>query len=197
MHGWSGPALFFLRMFEHTSERRWLKLAEQALERDLAETMVALDGSLQVRDGTFRSLPYVGIGGAGIAMVLTEFAAVAPERPCVEKLPGLLSGCTGEFVIQPAFTLGRAGLMATLAHATRTIPDEQLERSVQRHLRALGWHAVRFGDGLAFPGVQLRRLSMDLNTGGAGVLLAIASTVDERPPLPFLGRTQAPVLSDR
>ena len=197
LHGWSGPALFFLRMFEHTTEQRWLELAEQALERDLAETMIALDGSLQVRDGTFRSLPYVGIGGAGIALVLTEFAAVAPERPCVEKLPGLLSGCTGEFVIQPAFMLGRAGLMATLAHAIRHQPDVRLERSVRRHLRALGWHAVRFGDGLAFPGVQLRRLSMDLNTGGAGVLLAVASTVDERPPLPFLGRTQAPVLADR
>jgi hypothetical protein len=159
--------------------------------------MVALDGSLQVRDGTFRSLPYVGIGGAGIALVLTEFAAVAPERPCVEKLPELLSGCTGEFVIQPALMLGRAGQMATLAQAVAHEPDERLERAVQRHLRALGWHAVRFGDGLAFPGVQLRRLSMDLNTGGAGVLLAIASTVDRRPPLPFLGRTQAPVLMDR
>ncbi|GAB2815226.1 class III lanthionine synthetase LanKC [Lentzea nigeriaca] len=197
LHGWSGPALFFLRMFEHTAEQRWLDLAERALERDLAETMVALDGSLQVRDGTFRSLPYVGIGGAGIALVLTEFAAVAPDRPCVGKLPELLSGCTGEFVIQPAFTLGRAGLLATLAHATRHRPDERLDRAVRQHLRALGWHAVHYGDGLAFPGVQLRRLSMDLNTGGAGVLLAIASTVDGRPPLPFLGRAQTPVHQGR
>ncbi|SDH35863.1 Protein kinase domain-containing protein [Lentzea fradiae] len=196
LHGWSGPALFFLRMFEHTADERWLDRSEQALERDLAETMVALDGSLQVRDGTLRSLPYVGIGGAGIALVLTEFAKVAPERPCVTKLPDLLSGCTGEFVIQPAFTLGRAGLMATLAHAHRHRPDERLGRAVDRHLKALGWHAVRYGGGLAFPGVQLRRLSMDLNTGGAGVLLAIASTVDGTPPLPFLG-SRTPVTSDR
>ncbi|MFJ5992280.1 class III lanthionine synthetase LanKC [Lentzea sp. NPDC092896] len=196
LHGWSGPALFFLRMFEHTGERRWLKLSEQALERDLAETMIALDGSLQVRDGTLRSLPYVGIGGAGIALVLTEFAKLAPERPCVEKLPELLTGCTGEFVIQPAFTLGRAGLLATLAHATRHQPNARFERAIGQHLKALGWHATRYGGGLAFPGVQLRRLSMDLNTGGAGVLLAIASTVDGRAPLPFLG-SRTPVLADR
>ncbi|MFI6100295.1 class III lanthionine synthetase LanKC [Lentzea sp. NPDC051213] len=196
LHGWSGPALFFLRMYEHTAERRWLKLSEQALERDLAETMIALDGSLQVRDGSLRTLPYVGIGGAGIALVLTEFAKIAPERPCVEKLPELLSGCTGEFVIQPAFMLGRAGLIATLTQATRLTPDERFERAIQRHLKALGWHAARYGGGLAFPGVQLRRLSMDLNTGGAGVLLAIASTVDGRSPLPFLG-TRTPVCTDR
>lgn len=196
LHGWSGPALFFLRLYERTGDERWLDRSEQALERDLAETMVALDGSLQVRDGTFRSLPYVGIGGAGIALALTEFAAVAPERPCVAKLPGLLSGCTGEFVIQPAFTLGRAGLMATLAHAHRHLRDERFGQAADRHLRALGWHAVRYGGGLAFPGVQLRRLSMDLNTGGAGVLLAIASTVDGIPPLPFLG-PRTPVTTDR
>lgn len=196
LHGWSGPALFFLRLFEHTAERRWLRLSEQALERDLAETMIALDGSLQVRDGTFRTLPYVGIGGAGIALALTEFAKVAPERPCTAKLPELLSGCTGEFVIQPAFTLGRAGLMAALAHASTTSPDERFDRAVRQHLKALGWHAVRYGGGLAFPGVQLRRLSMDLNTGGAGVLLAIASTVDAKPPLPFLG-SRTPVTADR
>ncbi|MGW4209639.1 class III lanthionine synthetase LanKC [Lentzea sp. NPDC004789] len=196
LHGWSGPALFFLRLFEHTAERRWLQLAEQALERDLAETMIALDGSLQVRDGTFRTLPYVGIGGAGIALALTEFAKVAPERPCAAKLPELLSGCTGEFVIQPAFTLGRAGLMAALAHASTTCQDERFDRAVRQHLKALGWHAVRYGGGLAFPGVQLRRLSMDLNTGGAGVLLAIASTVDAKPPLPFLG-SRTPVTVDR
>jgi tRNA A-37 threonylcarbamoyl transferase component Bud32 len=196
LHGWSGPAVFFLRLFEHTAERRWLRLSEQALERDLAETMIALDGSLQVRDGTFRTLPYVGIGGAGIALALTEFAKVAPERPCTAKLPELLSGCTGEFVIQPAFTLGRAGLMAALAHASTTSPDERFDRAVRQHLKALGWHAVRYGGGLAFPGVQLRRLSMDLNTGGAGVLLAIASTVDAKPPLPFLG-SRTPVTADR
>ncbi|MFD9704410.1 class III lanthionine synthetase LanKC [Lentzea sp. NPDC059081] len=192
LHGWSGPALFFLRLHEHTGEQRWLDLAERALERDLAETMVAVDGSLQVRDGTLRTLPYVGIGGAGIALVLTELARTAPNRPCVAKLPELLTGCTGEFVIQPAFTLGRAGLMATLAHANRDLRDERFDHAVEMHRKALGWHAVRYGDGLAFPGVQLRRLSMDLNTGGAGVLLALASTVDATPPLPFLGsRTPA------
>ena len=45
----------------------------RALERDLAETMTALDGSTQVRDGNFRTLPYVGVGSAGIALVLNEF----------------------------------------------------------------------------------------------------------------------------
>jgi hypothetical protein len=42
--------------------------------------------------------------------------------------------------------------------------------------RRLSWHAVPFRrDGVAFPGDQLLRLSMDLGTGSAGVLLALAA----------------------
>ncbi|CCH28893.1 class III lanthionine synthetase LanKC [Actinosynnema sp. NPDC047251] len=188
LHGWSGPALLFTRLHELTGERRWLDHAERALERDLAECMTALDGSTQVRDGTLRTLPYVGIGSAGIALALDEFARVAPDAACSARLPELVSGLTCEFVIQPAFMVGRAGLLATLAQAGGT------REAVDRHLSALAWHAVPYQEGLAFPGVQLRRLSMDLNTGGAGVLLALASAVDGVPALPFL---TAPALAGR
>ncbi|NUT52484.1 MAG: protein kinase/lanthionine synthetase C family protein [Saccharothrix sp.] len=187
-HGWSGPALLFLRLFQRTDDRRWLDLGVRALERDLAETMTALDGSTQVRDGNFRTLPYVGVGSAGIALVLNEFRVAAPDLPIVERLPDLLGGTTGEFVIQPALMLGRAGLLATLAHAGG--PRE----AVDRHLAALAWHAVPYQEGLAFPGIQLRRLSMDVDTGGAGVLLALGAALDGTPVLPFL---TAPVRSDR
>ncbi|MGM1059304.1 class III lanthionine synthetase LanKC [Saccharothrix sp. Mg75] len=187
-HGWSGPALLFLRLHQRTGDDRWLDAGVRALERDLAETMTALDGSTQVRDGNFRTLPYVGVGSAGIALVLNEFRLAAPGLPVVERLPELVAGTTGEFVIHPALMLGRAGLLATLAHAggSRTALD--------RHLAALAWHAVPYEEGLAFPGIQLRRLSMDLATGGAGVLLALGSALDGTPVLPFL---TAPALAGR
>lgn len=180
LHGWSGPALLFTRLFEHTGDRAWLDAAERALERDLAECDTALDGSTQVRDGNFRTLPYVGVGSAGIALVLKEFARVEPDAPCVRRLPELVAGLTGEFVIQPALTLGRAGLLASLVHTGGP------RAAVERHLAALAWHAVPFQEGTAFPGIQLRRLSMDLVTGGAGVLLALACALDGSPVLPFL-----------
>ena len=184
LHGWSGPALLFVRLFERTGDRSWLRLAEQALERDLQECMTALDGSLQVQDGQVRSLPYVSVGSAGIALVLNELAYHAPEAECVGQLPALLTSCVGEFVINSALTLGRAGLMATLAQAVRRQPDPTLQQAIERHLAALAWHAVPYRDGVAFPGLQLRRLSMDLDTGSAGILLAVSSTVD--PSLPFV-----------
>jgi hypothetical protein len=51
----------------------------------------------------------------------------------------------------------------------------------------LSWHALTYQEQLAFPGDSLLRLSMDLATGGAGVLLALTAALEpDRGCLPFL-----------
>ncbi|ANZ40856.1 serine/threonine protein kinase [Lentzea guizhouensis] len=182
-HGWSGPGLLFVRLFERTDDRRWLDLADQAVARDLRECVSKEDGSLQVRDGR-RTLPYLSVGGAGIALVLNELAAHAPQSGL---LTDLLRGCYGEFVIHPGLALGRAGQLATLALVNRRLRDPELDRAISCHLANLRWHALPHGGGIAFPGHQLLRLSTDLGTGSAGVLLAVTAALDDnRPVLPFL-----------
>jgi hypothetical protein len=63
-------------------------------------------------------------------------------------------------------------------------------------IRRLGWHATSYEDGLAFPGDQLLRLSMDFATGTAGVLFAVgcaaaAQRAAHRAELPLLGPPQS------
>ncbi|MFC7099630.1 hypothetical protein ACFQQB_03525 [Nonomuraea rubra] len=54
-------------------------------------------------------------------------------------------------------------------------------------VKGLRWHALPYAGGLAFPGDQLLRLSMDFATGTAGVLFALGAALGERPcKLPFL-----------
>lgn len=76
--------------------------------------------------------------------------------------------------------MGRAGLL---------LAATQLEPGVRDQLIAgFGWQALPYGGGLAFPGNQLLRLSMDLATGTAGVLLALGAASQQQPAaLPFLG----------
>ena len=59
----------------------------------------------------------------------------------------------------------------------RTVPDPDVARQV----RNIGWHALPYGDGTAFPGTALLRLSMDLATGTAGVLLALGAALHDQP----------------
>jgi serine/threonine protein kinase len=199
LHGWSGPAVLFTRLYGRTGERRWLDLADQALLRDLEECGPADDGSLQVRDGTRRTLPYLSIGSAGVAMateLLAEQAASVAgsddrrDFASLRQLSGLRQACCSEFTIYPSLTYGRAGLLAALAMGQRrepTPPDPVVREAIDVHLAGLAWHALPYAGGLAFPGSNLLRLSMDVNTGGAGVLLALAAALDGHGTvLPFL-----------
>ncbi|PXY31365.1 class III lanthionine synthetase LanKC [Prauserella muralis] len=187
--GWSGPALLFVRLFQHTGDRDLLALADRALALDLRECVTADDATLQVRDGDTRTLPYVAVGSAGIALVASELAAVEPGAASAGSLPELLRACRGEFVIHPGLLYGRCGLAAALAAADRAAPEPAHADAVALHLSRLAWHAVPHGErGLAFPGNQLLRLSMDLATGGAGILLTLSSILDGHGAvLPFLG----------
>jgi hypothetical protein len=59
-------------------------------------------------------------------------------------------------------------------------------------VRRLNWHAVSYRGHMTFPGDQLLRLSMDLGSGTAGVLLALGAALHDQPVhLPFLGPARA------
>ncbi|MBB5157699.1 class III lanthionine synthetase LanKC [Saccharopolyspora phatthalungensis] len=197
LDGWSGPALLFTHLYDDTGDRGWLELADRALLRDLDECVTTDDGALQVRDGAARTLPYLAVGSAGIALVAEELATRHPEASCLQRQSDLLRGCVGEFVIHPGLLFGRCGLLAALAAAQRRAPDQVWADAISRHLAALGWHAIPYGEGgIAMPGNQLLRLSMDFSTGGAGVLTTVAATLDGHGRvLPFfsaaLGRSAA------
>ena len=190
LSGWTGPALLFIRLFERTGERAWLSFADQALQRDLEECVLPDDASLQVRDGERRTLPYAGIGSAGILMVAEQLVRYEPGATARESLPGLRESCRGEFVIHPGLLYGRCGLATALSFGADPAP--QIREAIDLHLARLAWHAVPFRGGLAFPGNQLLRLSMDVTTGGAGILLALSALMDGKEVLPFLGRTPSP-----
>ena len=94
------------------------------------------------------------------------------------------------FYVEPGLFRGRAGLMLALSrqHAPGAAACDP---RVTRHVRPLAWHAISCGGGLAFPGSNLYRLSTDLGTGTAGVLLALAAALSTRPAhLPFLEPTE-------
>ncbi|MEV2233470.1 class III lanthionine synthetase LanKC [Streptomyces phaeochromogenes] len=184
LHGWSGVALYFLRLHGVTEDSAHLELAVRALHRDLDLCVASPDGSLQV-DGGFRTLPYLGVGSAGIAVVAAEALEHRPDERLAGSLPALLRAARPEFTIEPHLFAGRAGLLAALGAVSGRYPDAG--RYVEQHLSRLHWHALSYEGQVAFPGEQLRRLSMDLATGNAGMLLALSAALDGRRDfLPFL-----------
>ncbi|MET7481161.1 class III lanthionine synthetase LanKC [Streptomyces sp. NPDC005648] len=189
LRGASGPALFLLRQYERTGDERLLEAAAVALRRDLDNCVVQKSGGgLEVDEG-WRTLPYLGDGSAGIGMVLDDYLAHAADTGFEKARAGILTAATSRFYAQPGLFQGRAGM---ILHLGRTTQPDATERQLTDQIAALGWYAMAYEGQLAFPGHQMMRLSMDLATGTAGCLLAIAAATRGSAHLPFLPPLRRP-----
>jgi tRNA A-37 threonylcarbamoyl transferase component Bud32 len=196
LRGSSGPALLFLRHYERTGDPALLDLAATALRQDLRRCKVLADGSMHVDEG-WRTMPYLMDGSVGIGLVLDDYLRHRRDEELALAAERIRRAANSAFYIQPGLFSGRAGMILYLARATAatTGGGHDSDRSpLARHLDRLRWHAIDYRGNPAFPGEQLLRLSMDLATGTAGVLLAVAAAADPYGAhLPFLAPHPAPV----
>jgi tRNA A-37 threonylcarbamoyl transferase component Bud32 len=186
MYGLSGAALLFIHLYEDTADKGFLDLAAAALRQDLSYCEHASDGTLQVREGR-RLLPYLAVGSAGIGLVLCEYLRYRDDEEFASAQAAIRRACQSEFVLFSGLFTGRAGLMVYLCQVRNLMQETGRDAALQLHLRRLTWHALPYQGYVAFPGDQMLRLSMDLATGSAGVLLTIHAVLDEIETfLPFL-----------
>lgn len=183
LHGDTGPALLFLRLHERTGDRTLLDLAATALRRDLARCVPDRNDTLLVDEGE-RTMPYLGSGSAGIAMVLDDFLAHRSEDDFERARNRILPAAELRYYAQPGLFQGRAGMVL---HLSRTTAPGATRAALDAQIAAMAWYAMPYGGGTAYPGDQMMRLSMDLATGTAGCLLALGAALHDRPvQLPFL-----------
>ncbi|MER5939342.1 class III lanthionine synthetase LanKC [Streptomyces sp. NPDC001928] len=186
MYGSSGPALLFLRLYEHSGEPALLDLAATALRQDLRRCLVRADGSMEVNEG-WRTMPYLADGSVGIGMVLDEYLAHRADEEFATAADRIRKAARASFYIEPGLFDGVAGMILHLSRAHPPGTAAAHDPVIADHVRHLDRHACLLDGRLAFPGEQLLRLSMDLATGTAGVLLALGAAFHSRPAgLPFL-----------
>lgn len=191
MHGSSGPALMFLRLYEHTGDLEFLELSKTALRQDLRRCRLREDGLMMVNEG-WRDMPYLDRGSAGIGLILDEYLTHREDDEFAGAAVSIRRAAQSRFYIQPGLFSGRAGMILYLSRAHP--PGQAVwNQDVAAQIRRLDWHRIDYQGHLAFPGEQLLRLSMDLASGAAGVLLALGAAVHQHPVgLPFLNEPRQP-----
>ncbi|MFG1806322.1 class III lanthionine synthetase LanKC [Streptomyces sp. NPDC049040] len=192
MRGAAGPALLFTRLHERLGAPALLTHATRALQLDLDRCVRTAAGGLDVDEG-WRTMPYVGDGSVGIGLVLDDFLQLARAAgnldPAVadrfeQARTDIVAAATLRLYAQPGLFSGRAGM---ILHLARTSTPALPEGALAAQIDALGWYGMPYRGGLAFPGNQMMRLSMDLGTGTAGCLLALgAARSGSTAGLPFL-----------
>jgi serine/threonine protein kinase len=211
--GYTGPALMFLRLYELSGDPALLDHAATALRQDLRRCVLRPDGAMEVNEG-WRTMPYLAHGSVGIGLVLDQYLTHRPDEEFTQASAAIRRAARSPFYAQSGLFAGRAGIITYLAarvaradQAARRGPsgvaasagaptgdaeanartEDADRRELASQLQRLAWHAMPYHGQLAFPGEQLLRLSMDLATGTAGVLLAVAAArPDEPATLPFL-----------
>jgi tRNA A-37 threonylcarbamoyl transferase component Bud32 len=186
LRGSSGPALLFLRLHERRPDRGLLDLAATAIRQDLRRCVPDRYGALHVNE-EWRTLPYISDGSVGIGFVVDDYLAYRDDEQFADAAPKIRRAAENGFYALSGLYSGRAGMI--LYRSRGLAPGSGCEEPiVAAHVRRLDWHAMSYRGHLAFPGNQLLRLSMDLATGTAGVLLALGAALHDEPVhLPFLG----------
>ncbi|WP_245679397.1 class III lanthionine synthetase LanKC [Actinomadura hibisca] len=187
LHGSCGPALLFLHAYERTGDTALLDRAADAIRQDLRRCLRSDDGSLQINQG-WRLLPYLDEGSVGVGLAVARYLDHREDEDFARARRELSLAARSRYFVQSGLFTGRAGIVAALAMGLRPGQDDGPDPLLAEQIRGLRWHALPYGDGLAFTGDQLLRLSMDFATGTAGVLFALGAALDARRPfLPFVG----------
>ncbi|MGW6706055.1 class III lanthionine synthetase LanKC [Streptomyces sp. NPDC054956] len=176
LHGRSGLALFLHRLARVTGEARYLEAGRLLLHQELDRTFPLDDGALSISDNArlTRAMPYLATGAAGVAAVLTRYAATAPDERCAEALPRLVAGIRVSCATKEAgLYRGLAGLTWFLTGHAELTGTEAARGDAVRAATGLLKYAVPYRRGVRFLGAGSQRFTADLSSGGAGVLLAL------------------------
>ncbi|MEU1403762.1 class III lanthionine synthetase LanKC [Streptomyces sp. NPDC005728] len=187
LHGPTGAALLFLHLHEtegteEASGTGFLALAERAISHDIGRCTTLSDGTVVLAGR--HNLPYLHGGSLGLATVVRDQLRLRSDPEKAALLTALRRTAAGVHIRNSGLLRGRAGAIATLA----ALDDPADVPVIRAQIRRLAWHARSHRGRLAFPGYRRNRLSADLATGSAGVLLALDSAFEKRGrhPLPFL-----------
>ena len=120
-----------------------------------------------------RNMPYLACCAAGYVHVLARYLTRRPDPELAETLRRCLRTVSIRITAAPGLFFGQSGLALVHAEAAASLPEHDAPHDEPTRLTALFKHAVPHHSGVRWPGSHGSRLSADLWTGSAGVLLAL------------------------
>ena len=187
--GRTGVALALYRLYRCTGNDTLLRRGLRMLQDELAHSrpMTPDNGLIFKANPTdTRTYPYLFVGSAGYAGVLARYLEVKPDAEFGDDSPLSLSeafersvlACAARFTALPGLYPGLAGLALTLADIGSRLNRTELVERAFTSARGLFQHAVTQPTGIGWLGEPGVRLSAELWSGGAGILLALHQLTD-------------------
>jgi len=191
--GRTGVALALYCLYRGTGDSQLFAQGMRLLQEELAYAQpVPVDGlGFKTSLADSRVYPYVFAGSAGYAAVLSRYLAHRPDADfdgdadlrAADALERCLRTCSGRFAVFPGLFTGLSGLSAVLAETGRRLGRPELVDAAFTSARGLFRYAIPRKDGVGWLGEPGQRLSAELWSGSAGVLLALRQLIEPAPSL--------------
>jgi hypothetical protein len=189
--GRTGVALALYQLYRHTGDTQLFARGMRMLQDELRYAQPLLVDSLgfKISPANPRVYRYLFTGSAGYAAVLSRYLAHRPHAEfegdadlrATDVLERSLRGCLVRFTALPGLLQGLAGIAAALAGAGRRLGRPELLDAGLTSARGLFRYAIPRAGGVAWIGEPGHRLSADLWSGSAGILLALRQLTDPIP----------------
>ena len=168
-YGQSGVALFFLRLFQISGEKKFLSQGKRALEFDLSHGIEIENGVLSFphAPGDTTLLPYLEEGSAGIARVAMRYGMWDRMEMMLQDAHRKYSGFAG-------LLYGLGSFVDVFTDAFLCSKDARFLQMAKRPISGIReLYLVKQSQGSATPGDNLFRISCDYATGVAGVMRSL------------------------
>lgn len=183
LHGRTGIALMLQQLAAATGDSahlaRGLRLLHAELDRESEPDGPGMLFPVSTVDK--RKMPYLYCGSAGVVHVATRYLGVLDDERLTAAMPRLLAQLQLPFTLMHSLYQGMAGLGFALADRAMLTGDQAEHEAAVRVGQTLFKYAIPHVTGVRFLGDKLLRLSADLWSGSAGVLLFLSQLLDPRP----------------
>ncbi len=171
--GASGISVFLAYLSLASGDAEFEKAANSALASDLSKAYPTPEGGLSwPRDTSAGSplLPYLEAGSSGVGMACLRLWKMSGGRRYSGMLEKIYIDCDRIYSAFPGRNNGMAGMGEFLLDAYKFTKDPKYKHAAGKLASGIEKFAVSTGNGTAFPGDGLFRLSCDYSTGSAGVM---------------------------
>ncbi|WP_341518397.1 class III lanthionine synthetase LanKC [Bacillus paramobilis] len=180
LDGWSGVSMFYAALYSVTKKKEFYILAKDVIERDLRNTQKDEKiGILQTKDDKNRLLPYLSGGSIGIGVAIWYLNHVSGQKFYQEELNLITNLNDIRCTFSGGLFDGIGGFLLLPLIMEEKI--EGIEKDLMESVDKLNLFLIKEANALSFPGNFCYRLSDDMYSGSAGIILALNGILKSNP----------------